>query len=143
MSVLNENDSLETLELAESVVGKSSVGLLTKSIRVLLATAVLGSVAAYGAISAKPELVDYLSFIPGMETTASHCSGGACGASSSCGAAASCASACSTACGSESGSYSSACSTEEMTSCPALTGAVSAEASAEVNAEQVGSAEQL
>ncbi len=138
MGILNENDSLENLELGEAAVGRSSVGLLTKSIRALLATAVLGSVAAYGAISAKPELVNYLSFIPGMQTTASPCSGGACGATSSCGAAAA---SCGSACGSENGSCSSACSAAEMTSCPSLVGEVSAEPSGEVETEQVGASE--
>ncbi len=81
MSNLNPNDSLENLELGERVVSGASGSLLTKALRALLATAVLGSVAAYGAITVKPELVDYLSFIPGMEPPATQCTAGACGAS--------------------------------------------------------------
>ncbi len=140
MGILNENDGLENLELGDSLVGKSSVGLLTKTIRALLATAVLGSVAAYGAITVKPELVEYLSFVPGMDAGSAQCSGGSCGSGGACGTANSgcpAASSCSTACGSESGSCSA-----EGTQCPALTGATAAEVSSEPDALELISSEE-
>ncbi len=140
MSNLNPNDSLENLELGERVVSGASGSLLTKALRALLATAVLGSVAAYGAITVKPELVDYLSFIPGMEPPATQCTAGACGASkpNSCCAVLSsdateaCASA---SCGSPScaaaGSCAGACSAEPAKCCPAMSEQSSAETSSE------------
>ena len=108
MGILNESESLENLELGDAAAGSSSVSLLTKAIRGLLATAVLGSVAAYGAINVKPELVEYLSFIPGMESVETQCSAGPCGAgpcgAGSCGAS---------SCGTDSG----ACSLDASPSC--------------------------
>lgn len=47
--------------------------LLSKAVRVSLAMLALGSVAAYGAITAKPELVEYLSFVPGLQPPAASC----------------------------------------------------------------------
>jgi hypothetical protein len=93
MSTLNPNESLENLELGEAVVSRTPTSLLTKAIRGLLATAVLGSAAAYGAISVKPDLVDYLSFIPGMEPAATQCTAGACGSAVTCGSVDTCSSA--------------------------------------------------
>jgi len=141
MGILNENDSLENLELGDAMPGNSSVSLLTKSIRALLATSVLGSVAAFGAITVKPELVEYLAFIPGMEPVATQCSSGSSGScgssgssgsSGSCGAAASCGAACGSDCGSP----------QEMTSCPSMTGEAFAETSSEADAGEVGNSEQ-
>ncbi len=102
MGILNESESLENLELGDApVAGSSSVSLLTKAVRGLLATAVLGSVAAYGAITVRPELVEYLSFIPGMESVETHCCGGSCGVGS-----------CGVACGTD-----STCSLDASASC--------------------------
>ena len=120
MSTLNPNDALENLELGEAVVGRAPTSLFTKAIRGLLATAVLGSAAAYGAITVKPDLVEYLSFIPGMEPVATQCTAGACGSAMTCGStdasAGSCeaASSCSGAC-----SAGGPCCAEEMT-CPSM-----------------------
>ncbi len=69
-----ENDSMEILEGAN--VAATGTSLLTKAIRGFVAVFALGSVAAYGAISVKPELVNYLSFVPGMEQAPSSCSMG-------------------------------------------------------------------
>lgn len=90
----------------DSVTG-ASTSLISKSIRLLLATAVLGTVTAYGAITVKPELVQYLSFIPDTVPVESNCSEGSCG------------SACSISeCGSSCGSATGSCSTEGLTACP-------------------------
>ena len=132
MGILNESESLENLELGDAAASSSSVSLLTKAIRGLLATAVLGSVAAYGAINVKPELVEYLSFIPGMESVETQCSAGACG-TSSCGA-----SSCGAACGTDSG----ACSLEESASCHAMVEQPFIEQSSETPAESVGTSEE-
>jgi hypothetical protein len=69
---------MENLEL-ESVPMTAAKGVLSKAVRVLLATTILGSVAAYAAIRVEPQLVDYLSFIPEIGTKANHCSTNACG----------------------------------------------------------------
>ena len=132
MGILNENDSLENLELGDAMPSNSSVSLLTKSIRALLATSVLGSVAAFGAITVKPELVEYLAFIPGMEPVATQCSSGSSGSSGSCGAAASCDAACGSDCGSP----------QELTSCPSMTGEAFAETGSEADAGEVANSEQ-
>ena len=118
MGILNESESLENLELGDAAAGSSSVSLLTKAIRGLLATAVLGSVAAYGAINVKPELVEYLSFIPGMESVETQCSAGPCGAgpcgAGPCGAGPCGAGSCgASSCGTDSG----ACSLDASPSC--------------------------
>jgi hypothetical protein len=81
---------MENLEL-ESVRVATATSVLSKAVRTLLATAILGSVAAYAAITVEPQLVDYLSFIPGMEPVASQCSATACG---SCGSKGACGAAC-------------------------------------------------
>ena len=127
MGILNEGESLENLELGDAAAGSSSVGLMTKAIRGLLATAVLGSVAAYGAITVKPELVDYLSFIPGMESVETQCSAGSCGAGS---------------CGAACGMDSVACSSEESASCHAAVEQPFVEQSGETPAEVVGTTEE-
>ena len=69
---------MENLEF-ESVPMTSAKSVLSKAVRVLLATTILGSVAAYAAISVKPQLVDYLSFIPEVGSKANHCSANTCG----------------------------------------------------------------
>lgn len=114
---------MENLEL-ESVPVATATSVLSKAVRTLLATAILGSVAAYAAISVEPQLVDYLSFIPGMEPVASQCSATACGA---CGSEGACGAACSVDYG--------CCSTEggpcEQTSDQTLAGALTEEPASE------------
>ena len=112
---------MENLEL-DSVTGTTSANSFSKLIRALLATAVLGAVTAYGAITVKPELVDYLSFIPGMEPVATQCTAGSCGA----------------ACGLDGGS----CSTEELSSCPCMASDACVEPGSETLAEEFGNSEQ-
>jgi hypothetical protein len=120
MSTLNPNESLENLELGEAVVSRTPTSLLTKAIRGLLATAVLGSAAAYGAITVKPDLVEYLSLIPGMAPAATQCTAGACGSAVTYGSVDACAgsceatSTCSGAC-----AEGGACCAEAMT-CPSM-----------------------
>ncbi len=89
-----ENDSMEVLEGAN--VAATGTSLMTKAIRGFVAVFVLGSVTAYGAITVKPELVEYLSFVPGLEPARSSCSMGLI-ESSECGGCGSGASCCSEA----------------------------------------------
>ncbi len=132
---------MENLEL-ESVPVASSSGVLSKAVRTLLATAILGSAAAYAAISVEPQLVDYLSFIPGMEPVASQCSATACG---SCGAEGACGAACTVddgCCATEGGSCGQSC---DQTSAGVITEEASLETMDSVVAEEptasIGSAE--
>ena len=111
---------MENLEF-DSVTGIAPTKLFPKLIRALLATGFLGTVAAYGAIAVRPELVDYLSFIPGMEPVATQCSAGSC----------------SVACEVDGGS----CSTQELSPCPSMACEAEVEPNSETLVEDFGKSE--
>jgi hypothetical protein len=141
MSTLNPNDALHNLELGDAVVGRTPTSLLTKAIRGLVATAVLGSAAAYGAITVKPDLVEYLSFIPGLEPVATQCTAGACGSALTCGSVDACAGSCeATSSCSGTCAEGGACCAEGPT-CPSISNGSVAETTSDSSAEVTVSSE--
>lgn len=78
----NESETDVDAGAENAAAQRGTTSFPTKVARALVAIVALGSAAAYGAITVKPELVNYLSFVPGLEASnASMCTTSACGSS--------------------------------------------------------------
>lgn len=76
----------------------SGARVVSRAVYGLLAVLTLGAAGVYGAVTVRPELAEYVSFLPGMKSDVPACGAllsSGCGAASSCSAVATCPSACS------------------------------------------------
>lgn len=76
----------------------SGARVVSRAVYGLLAVLTLGAAGVYGAVTVRPELAEYVSFLPGMKSDVPACGArlsSGCGSASSCSAASTCPSACS------------------------------------------------